>query len=91
MEFFEMISEKRFALSDDKHGTSGHVKKRRYGRFTFIENTTAIHLTSSEPSFWEEIDSFVLSVQRIMSVSKTLFKQLIAFVNFTSDKEDWFC
>ena len=57
-----MISEKRFALSDDKHGTSGHVKKRRYGRFTFIENTTAIHRTSCEPSFWEEKDSFVFSV-----------------------------
>ena len=46
-------------------------------------------IKSQEPSFWEVMDSFVLLPYVRLAVSRSLFKQLLACMNFPLDLEDW--
>ena len=58
LEVLERFSANDFALSDAEHHRV--VEKRKYSRFTFVENTNGNLQNLQELSFWEVMDSFVL-------------------------------
>ena len=42
----------------------------------------------SDPSFWEVMDPFALLAYASLEASRTLFQQLLAYLNFTLGSED---
>ena len=56
-----------------------------------LRTLLAIRQKSSEPSFWEVTDSFILLAYASSAGSKTLLQQQLACLNFTLDSEELFC
>ena len=63
------------------------VEKRRYSRFTFIENTISNSPEVTRASLWEVMDSFVLLAYTSLAASRTLLQRLLACLNFTLESE----
>ena len=53
-----------------------------------LRTILVIRQKSREPSFWEEMVSFVLSEYASLAASRTLLQRLLACLNFNLDSED---
>ena len=85
LEFLENVSANNFALSDAKDSTSGLLNRGVIADLPFLRTLLTIHQKPQEPRLWEVTDSFVL-----VGVW-TLFKTLVACLNFTLDSEGLMC
>ena len=90
-EFLEKFLARNFALSDAEDNTSGPLNRGGIANLPLLRTLLAIRQKSHEPSFWEEMDSFVLVAYASLAASRTLLQQLLAYLNFTLDLEDLFC
>ena len=89
--FLQKFSANNFALSDAEDNTSELVNRGGIADLALLRALLAIWQKSWEPSFREVMDFFVLLAYTNLAASITLFTQLLAFLNFTSDSEDLFC
>ena len=64
------------------------VEQRRYGRFTFVENTISNSPKAPRAKF---PDSFLLLAYASLKASRILLQQLAAYLNFNLDSEVLFC
>ena len=88
LEFLEKFSANNFALSDAEDNTSGPFNRGGIADLPLLRTLLAIRQRSQEPSFWEVMDSFVLSAYASLAASRTLLQQLLACLNFTLDSKD---
>ena len=88
LEFLEKFLANNFALSDAEHNTSRPLNSGGITHLPLLRTLLAICQKSEVPSFWEVIDSFVLSTYASVVASRTLVQQLLACLNFTLDSED---
>ena len=91
LEFLEKFSANNFALSDAEDNTSSPLNRGGIADLPLLRTLLAIRQKSHKPSFREVMDSFVLVAYANLAASRTLFKRLLACLNFTSDSEDLFC
>ena len=91
LEFLEKFLANNFALSDAEGNTSSLMNRGGIADLPLLRILLAILQKSQEPSFWEVMDSFVLVAYASLAALRTLFKQLLAGLNFTLDSEDLFC
>ena len=91
LEYLEKFSENNFALSDVEDNTFGPLNRGGIADLSLLRTLLAIRLKSREPSFWDVMDSFVLSAYASLAASRTLLQRLLACLNFTLDIEDLFC
>ena len=91
LEIKENLSANNFALSDAEDNTSGPLNRGGIADLPLLRTLLAIRQKSRDPSFWEVMD-FVLLAYAILAVSRTLFQQLLACLNFTleSEKSDFY-
>ena len=89
--FLQKFSANNFALSDAEDNTSELVNRGGIADLALLRALLAIWQKSWEPSFREVMDFFVLLAYTNLAASITLFTQVLAFLNFTSDSEDLFC
>ena len=89
--FLQKFSANNFALSDAEDNTSELVNRGGIADLALLRALLAIWQKSWESSFREVMDFFVLLAYTNLAASITLFTQLLAFLNFTSDSEDLFC
>ena len=85
LEFLEKFSVNNFALSDAEGNTSGPLNTGGIADLPLLRTLLAIR---QEPSFWEVMDSFVLSAYASLAASRTLSQRLLACLNFTLEAED---
>ena len=88
LEFLEKFSANNFALSDAEDNTSEPLNRGGVADLPLLRTLLLIHQKSQEPSFWEVMDSFVLSAYASLAASRTLLQQLLACLNFTLESED---
>ena len=79
-----------FALSDAEDNTSVPLNRGGIADLPLSRTLLAICQKPREPSFWEEMDSFVLLAYASLATSRTLLQRLLACLNFTLDSEDLF-
>ena len=91
LKFLEKFLSNNFTLSDSEDNTSGLLNRGGIADLPLLRTLSAICQNSREPSFWEVMDSFVLSAYTNLAASRTLLQQLIGCLNFTLDSEDLFC
>ena len=91
LEFLEKFSANNFALSDAEDNTSGPLNTGGIADLPLLRTLLATRQKSREPSFWEVMDSFVLSAYTSLAASRTLLQRLLACLNFTLSSEDSFC
>ena len=91
LKFLEKFLSNNFTLSDSEDNTSGLLNRGGIADLPLLRTLLAICQNSREPSFWEVMDSFVLSAYTNLAASRTLLQQLIGCLNFTLDSEDLFC
>ena len=72
LEFLEKFSASNFASSDAEENTSGLLNRGGIADLPLLRTLLAIRQKSREPSFWEEMDSFVLLAYASLAVSRTL-------------------
>ena len=90
-QFLEKFLANNFALSDAEVNTSGPLNRGGIADLPLLRTLLAIHQKSSEPSFWEVMDSFALVAYASLAASRTLLQRLLACLNFALDSEDLFC
>ena len=88
LEFLEKISATNFVLSDAQDNTSWLLNRRGIADLALLRTLLAICQKSSEPRFWEVMDSFVLLAYASLAASRTLLQQLVACLNFTLETKD---
>ena len=91
LELFEKFLGNNFALSDAEDNTSSPLNRGGVADLPLLRTLLAICQKSQEPSFWEEMDSFVLVAYVSLATSKTLLQRLLACLDFTVDSKDLFC
>ena len=91
LEFLEKFSANNFALSDAEDNTSGPLNRGSIADLPLLRTLLAIRQKFREPSFWEDIDSFVLLAYASLAASRTLSQQLLACLNFTLESDLSFC
>ena len=91
LELFEKFLGNNFALSDAEDNTSSPLNRGGVADLPLLRTLLAICQKSQEPSFWEEMDSFVLVAYVSLATSKTLLQRLLACLDFTVDLKDLFC
>ena len=91
LEFTEKFSANNFALSDAEDNTSGPLNRGSIADLPLLRTLLAIRQKFREPSFWEDIDSFVLLAYASLAASRTLSQQLLACLNFTLESDLSFC
>ena len=74
LEFLEKFSGNNFALSDAEDNTSGPLNRGGIADLPLLRTLLAICQKSREPSFWEEMDSFVLLAYASLAASRTLLQ-----------------
>ena len=89
--FLQKFSANNFALSDAEDNSSELLNRGGIADLALLRALFTIWQKSWEPSFREVMDFFVLLAYTNLAASITLFTQLPAFLNFTSDSEDLFC
>ena len=77
-----------FALPDAEDNTSRSLNREGIADLPLLRTLLAICQKSSEPSFWQVIDSFVLLAYQNLAASRTLWQSLLACLNFTLESED---
>ena len=87
--FIEKFSASNFALSDAEDNTSEPLNKGGIADLPLLRKLLAICQKSREPSFWEEMDSFVLLAYRSLAALRTLLQWLLACLNFTLESKDF--
>ena len=90
LESLEKFSGNNFALSDAEDNTSTLFNRGGIDS-PFLRTLLAIRRISQEPSFWEVMDSFVLSAYASLAAPRTLLQRLLACLKFTLGSEDLFC
>ena len=90
LEFLEKFLVNNFALSYADDNTSRPLNRGGIADLTLLTTLIAICQTSWEPGFWELMDLFVLLAHASFTASRTLWLQLLTFLNFTLDSEDLF-
>ena len=88
--FLQKFPANNFALSDAEDNTSELLNRGGIADLALLRALLAIWPKSWEPRFREVMDFFVLLAYTNLAASITLFTQLPAFLNFTSDSEDLF-
>ena len=83
LELKEKFSANNFPLLDAKANTSGLLNRGGIADLPLLRTLLAIRQKSTEPSFWEVIDSFVLLAYASLAASRTLLQRLLACLNFT--------
>ena len=68
LEFLEKFLANNFALSDTEDNTSGPLNRGGIADLPLLRTRAK----SREPSFWEVMDSFVLTVYASLAASRTL-------------------
>ena len=91
LEFLEKFLANNFAVSHAKDNSSGPLNRGGIADLLLLRTLLAICQKSREPSFWEEMDSFVLVAYASLAASRTLLQRFLACLNFTLDSEDLFC
>ena len=91
LKFLEKFLTNNFALSDAEDNTYGSLNRGGIADLPLLRTRLAIRQKSSEPSFWEVMDSFVLLAYANSAASRTLLQRLLACLNFILDSEDLFC
>ena len=91
LEFLEKFSANNLALSDAEDNTSGPLDSRGIADLSLLRTLLAIHQKSWEPSFWEEMDSYVLVAYASLAASRTFFWRLWACLSITLHSEDLLC
>ena len=91
LEFLEKFLANNFVLSEAEDNTSGPLHGEGIADLPLLRTLLAIHQKSREPSLWEVMASFALVAYVSLAASRTLLKQLLACLNFTSNLEDLFC
>ena len=89
LEFKEKYSANNFAFSDAEDNTSGPLNRGGRADLPLLRTLLAIRQKSREPSFWEVMDSFVLLAYACLAASTTLLQQLLAYLNFTLESQDF--
>ena len=89
LEFKEKFSANNFALSDAEDNTSGPMNRGSIADLPLLKILLATRQKSLQPSFWEVMDSFVLLAYASLATSRTYLQQLIAYLNFTLESEDF--
>ena len=69
-EFLEKFLANNFALSDTEDNTSGSLNRGDIADLPLLSTLLAFLQTSPEPSFWEVIDSFFISIRKFGSFKK---------------------
>ena len=72
LEFLELFSANNMALPDGEDNTSWPLNRGGIADLPLLRTLLPIHQKSREPSFWEEMDSFVLLAYASLAVSRTL-------------------
>ena len=78
LEFLEKFSGNNFALSDAADNTSGPLNRGDTADLNLLRKLLASRQKSSEPSFWEVMDAFVLLAYASSTASGTLLQRLLA-------------
>ena len=91
LELLEKLLANNFASSDAEDNTSGLLNRGSIADLPLLRIILAISQKSSESSFWELMDYFVLLVYASLAALRTLSQCLLACLNFTLDSEDLFC
>ena len=73
-EFLEKFLANNFALSDVEDNTSGPLNRGGVADLPLLRTLLEICQKSREPSFWEEMDSFVLAAYACLAASRTLLQ-----------------
>ena len=93
LEFLGKFSANNFALSDAEDNTSRPLNRGGIADLPLSRTLLTIRQKSRQPSFWKEIDSFVLLAYASLAASRTLLQGLLVCLNFTLESEDlsfWF-
>ena len=72
LDFLEKFSANNFALSDAEDKTSGSLNRGGIADLSLLRTLLAICQKSRKPSFWEEMDSFVLLAYASLAGSRTV-------------------
>ena len=91
LEFLKKFLENNFALSDVEDNTLGPVNRGSIWDLPLLVALLVIRPKSREPSFWEEMDWFVLLTYTSLTTWRTLLQRSPACLIFTLDSEDSFC
>ena len=91
LEFLEKFSANNFASSDAEDSTSRPLNRGGIADLPFLRTLLAIRRMSQGQSFWEVMDSFVLSAYASLAASRALLQRLLACLKFTLGSEDLFC
>ena len=75
------VFRKQFSLSDAEDNTSDPLNQGGITDLPLLRTLLAICQKSQEPSFWEVMESFVLSAYASLAASKTLLQQLLSCLN----------
>ena len=78
---------KKFAFSDAEDNTSWPLNRGGIADLPLLRTLLAIRQKSLQPSFWEVMDSFVLSAYASLAASRSLLQRL-ACLNFILEAED---
>ena len=74
LQFLKKFSANNFALSDAEDNTCGPMNSGGIGDLPLLPTLLAIRQTYRGPSFWEEMDSFVLLEYASLATSRTLLQ-----------------
>ena len=72
--FLEKFSANNFALSDAEDKTSGSLNRGDIADLSLLRTLLAICQKSRKPSFWQEMDSFVLLAYASLAGSRTVLQ-----------------
>ena len=62
LEFLEKFFAKKFALSDAEDNTSGPFNRGGIADLSLLRTILAVHQKSRKPSFWEVMNSYLISI-----------------------------
>ena len=88
LEFLEMFSANKLALSDAEDNSSGPSNRGGIAYLPLLRTLLAIRLKSRGSSYWEVMDSFVLLAYASLAASRTLLQWLLACLKFTLEAKD---
>ena len=88
LELLEKFLANNFAFSDAEDDTCRLLNRGGIADLPLLR-TIAICQKFQEPHFWKVLESFVLVAYASLAASRTLLQQLLAYLNFTLESEDF--